>query len=187
MLNHSLWSEMNFEFSLFLYIFVKNDMEKNNYYEERPDYLRATFENFFRYSKLNHCKIPFELLVDGISAGLSGANYPEVNRTELLQSLVDNCQQIQEAAKRTLELRQHETVSISVKGAEEPAPAKDIYQKIFLKLDEVCERFHLSKSSIKSKKWRDEHLFPYRQTADGGIVTYRADDIEKWIANNQIQ
>ena len=161
-------------------------MENNNFYEERPDYLRATFENYFRYAKLNHCKIPFELLVDGISGGLSGANYPEVNRAELLQSLIDNCQKIQEAAKRTLELRQHETVSLSTNEAEEPVPAKDINQKIYLTLDEVCERFHLPKSKIKSKKWRDEHRFPYRQTADGGTVTYRADDIEKWIGNNQI-
>lgn len=171
-------------FSVFLYIFAKKNMEKTSYSEERPDYLRATFENFFRYAKLNHCKIPFELLVDSISAGLSGANYPEVNRAELLQSLIDNCQPIREAAIRTLELRQPGTLSI--KEAEEPAPAKDIHQKIFLKLDEVCERFSLPKSRIKDRKWREDHHFPCQQTAAGGTVTYRADAIEKWIANNQI-
>ena len=128
-------SPKDFEFSDFLYIFAKKNMEKTSCFEERPDYLRATFENYFRYAKLNHYKIPFELLVDGISAGLSGANYPEVNRVELLQSLIDNCQHIQEAARHTLELRQPRTLSI--KEAEEPVPAKDIHQKIFLKLDEV--------------------------------------------------
>ncbi len=183
MLNHSLWSEMNFEFSLFLYIFVKNNMEKTNYYEERPDYLRATFENYFRYAKLNHCKVPFELLVDGISAELSGANYPEVNRAELLQSLIDNCQQIQEAARRTLELRQPRT--LSVKEAEEPAPAKEVRQKGFLNLDEVCEQFGLSKSNIKDKAWRDSHAFPYLQTASKGRVTFKTSDVEMWVTKQQ--
>lgn len=158
-------------------------MEKTYFYEERPDYLRAMFENYFRFAKLNHCKIPFELFADGISAGLSGANYPEVNRDELLQSLIDNCQQIKEAAKRTLELRQPGI--ISVKKAEEPETAKEVRQKGFLNLDEVCEQFGLPKSNIKSKVWRDKYDFPYIQTGDKSKVTYKTCDVEKWVMQQQ--
>ena len=152
-------------------------------YEEHPDYLRNMFENFFKFAKYNHYQIPFELVVDAIAGGLSGANFPEVNRSELLQSLIDSCKLFKEAAERHLELRQQ----ISVREAEAPASKRDINQKVFLKLDEVCERFSLPKSNIKSKKWRDEHGFPWRQTALGGTVTYRADEIEKWLAEHQMQ
>ncbi len=171
----------NFEFSIFLYIFVKKAMDKIITYEERPDYLRDMFENYFRYAKYNHSQFTIELLVDAIGGGLSGANFPEVNRAELLQSLIDNCQLIREAARCTLELRQ----PVTEREAEEPAQTKDINQKIYLKLDEVCERFSLPKSNIKNRKWREEHHFPGRQTAERGTVTYRADEIEKWITENQ--
>lgn len=159
----------------------KRNMSNSICNEERPDYLKDMFENFFRYAKYNHFQFSFDHLVDAICGGLSGANFPEVNRTKLLQSLIDNCQLIQEAARRTLELRQ----PLTDREAEKPAPTKDIYQKIFLKLDEVCERFSLPKSQVKDRKWRKEHHFPGRQTAERGTVTYRADEIEKWIAENQ--
>lgn len=148
--------------------------------EEHPDYLKGMFENYFKYAKYNHFKFSFELLVDAIGGGLSGANFPEVNRTELLQSLINNCNLIREAAERTLELRQ----PVTEREAEEPAPTKDINQKIYLKLDELCERYSLPKSNIKDKKWREEHRFPCHQTAVGGTVTYRADEVEKWLAEN---
>lgn len=151
-------------------------------HEEHPDYLKGMFENYFKFAKYNHFKFSFELLVDAIGGGLSGANFPEVNRAELLQSLINNCELIQEAAKRTLELRQ----PVTKREAEEPAPTKDIYQKIYLKLDELCKRYPVSKSNIKDKKWRKEHNFPCHQTADGGTVTYRADEVEEWLAENQI-
>jgi len=138
-------------------------------YEERPDYLKDMFENFFRYAKYNHFQFSFDHLVDAICGGLSGANFPEVNRTKLLQSLIDNCQLIQEAARRTLELRQ----PLTDWEAEKPAPIKEIRQKGFLNLDEVCEQFGLPKSNIKSKTWRDEHAFPYLQTASKGKVIFR--------------
>ena len=152
-------------------------------YEERPDYLRGMFEYFFRYVKYNHCNIPFENLVDAIGGGLSGANFPEVNRTELLQSLIDNCQLIQEAAKRTLELRE----SVTAREAEKPTQKKEIRQKVFLNIDEVCEQFGLPKSNIKSKTWRDEHAFPYIQTASNGKVTYKTFDVENWINQQQMR
>ena len=149
--------------------------------EEHPDYLKGMFENYFKFAKYNHFKFSFELLVDAIGGGLSGANFPDVNRAELLQSLIKNCKLIQEAAKRNLELRQ----PVTEREAEEPAPAKDIYQKTYLNLDEVCERFSLPKSRVKDKKWRDDNNFPGRQTAERGTVTYRADEVEKWIAEKQ--
>lgn len=150
-------------------------------YEERPDYLRNMFENYFKYAKYNHYKIPLELVVDAIGGGLSGANFPEVNRTELLQSLIGNCKLIEEAAKRTLEYRQ----PVSVREAESPAPTKGISDKAFINLDEVCELFGLHKSNIKDKSWRDSHHFPYIQTGDKSRVTYKREDVEKWLLCNQ--
>ena len=149
-------------------------------YEEHPDYLKGMFENYFKYAKYNHFQFPFELLVDAIGGGLSGANFPEVNRAELLQSLIDNCQLIREAARRTLELRQ----PVTEREAEEPAPIQ-IRQKAFLNIDEVCEQFGLPKSNIKDKVWRDEHAFPYLQTASRGRVTFKTCDIENWINQQQ--
>ena len=151
-------------------------------YEERPDYLRNMFENYFKYAKYNHYKIPFEIVVDAIGGGLSGANFPVVNRAELLQSLIDSCKLFEEAAKRNLELRQ----PISVRVAEAPAsPSKDISRKAFLNIDEVCERYGLPKSNIKDKAWRDGHQFPYLQTGDRSRVTFKTGDIEEWLKNQQ--
>lgn len=149
--------------------------------EEHPDYLREMFENFFKYAKYNHFQFSFDHLVDAICGGLSGANFPEVNRTKLLQSLIGNCQLIQEAAQRTLELRQPKTAM----EADKPVPIKEIRQKRFLNLDEVCEQFGLPKSNIKYKAWRDEHAFPYLQTASKGKVTFKTEDVENWINQQQ--
>ena len=150
-------------------------------YEKRPDYLRNMFENYFKYAKYNHYKIPFELLIDAIGGGLSGANFPEVNRTELLKSLIENCKLIEEAAKQALEYRQ----PVSVREAKEPAPTKDISRKVFLNLDEVCSLYGLHRSNIKDKAWRDEHNFPYLQTGYRGSVTYKTSEVEKWIVQQQ--
>lgn len=144
-------------------------------YEERPDYLRNMFENYFKYAKYNHYEIPFDILIDAIGGGLSGANFPEVNRIELLQSLINNCHLIQEAARRTLELRQ----TAIVREAEKPTEEKR--QKEYLNIDEVCEQFGLSKSNIKDKSWRDKNAFPYLQTASKGKVTFKTCDVENWI------
>ena len=156
-------------------------MENIPIIEERPDYLKDAFENYFKFAKYNHFKIPFENLVDAIGGGLSGANFPDINRAELIQSLIDNCHLIQEAAKRTLELRQPLTES----EAEEPAPVKETHKKNFLNTNEVCNSYGLPKSKIKDKAWRDSHGFPYIQTAAKGTVTFRSEDVEKWIAEHQ--
>ena len=177
MLKRSFYNDTNFEFSFFLYIFVKKAMEKVNSYEECPDYLKDMFENYFKYAKYNHFKIPFELLVDAIGGGLSGANFPEVSRVELLQSLIDSCAIIKMAAKRTLELRQ----PISVKEAGEPEKTKNTREKAFINLEEVCELFGLPISNVKSKTWRDKNVFPYTQTADRGKVIYKTKDVEEWV------
>ena len=168
-------SDTYFDFSYFLYIFVKKSMEKVVNHEEHPDYLMEMFKNYFKFAKYNHYKIPFELLVDAIGGGLSGANFPDVNRTELLQSLISNCHLIQEAAQRTLELRQ----PAIVREAEKPTEEKR--QKGFLNIDEVCEQFGLPKSNIKDKAWRDRNAFPYLQTASKGRVTFKTCDVENWI------
>lgn len=156
-------------------------MEKEKYYEECPDYMRAMFENYFRFAKLHQNKIPFDVLIDAISGGLSGANYPEVNRAELLQGLIDNCHLIKEAAKRTLELRQ----PMTVRESEEHAPAKVTRKKLFLNIDEVCDVYGLSKSNIKDKSWRDSHGLKCIQTCDRGRVTFKTEDVEKWINQQQ--
>lgn len=181
MLKRSFYINTNFEFSFFLYIFVKKAMEKVNSYEECPDYLKDMFENYFKYAKYNHFKIPFELLVDAISGGLSGANFPKVNRNELLQSLINNCHLIQEAAKRVLELRQ----PVTEREAEEAIPAKETRKKYFLNIDEVCELYNLPKSNIKNKEWRESHGLDCIQTCDRGRVTFKTEDVEKWIIQQQ--
>lgn len=149
-------------------------------YEERPDYLKDAFENYFKFAKYNHFQFPFEVFVDAIGGGLSGANFPEINRAKLLQSLIDNCQLIQEAARRTLELRR----PLSDREAEEPAPEKEVSHKAFLNIDEVCNTYGLPKSNIKYKAWRDSNGFPYIQTAAKGTVTFKREDVEKWIAEH---
>ena len=181
MLKRSFYINTNFEFSFFLYIFVKKAMEKVNSYEECPDNLKDMFENYFKYAKYNHFKIPFELLVDAISGGLSGANFPKVNRNELLQSLINNCHLIQEAAKRVLELRQ----PVTEREAEEAIPAKETRKKYFLNIDEVCELYNLPKSNIKNKEWRESHGLDCIQTCDRGRVTFKTEDVEKWIIQQQ--
>ena len=150
-------------------------------HKERPDFLKKMFENFFKYSKYNHYKIPFELLIDAIGGGLSGANFPEVNRTDLLQSLIDSCKLIEEAAKRTLELRQ----PLSMREAEAPASAKDISRKAFLNIDEVCEQYNLPKSNIKDRAWRKSNNFPFLQTGDRTRVIFKREDVENWIYQYQ--
>lgn len=174
-------SDKNFDFSFFLYIFVKNAMDKVTSFEEHPDYLKDAFENYFKYAKYNHFKFTFELLVDAICGGLSGANFPEVNRVELIQSLIDNCHLIQEAAKRTLELRQ----PVTEREAEQPAPIKETRKKTFLSIDDVCNFYGLPKSNIKDKAWRDSHDFKYIQTCDRGKVTFKTEDVENWINQQQ--
>jgi len=172
------------EFSTIIYIFAKKDiedMEKEKYYEECPDYMRAMFENYFRFAKLHHNIIPFDVLIDAISGGLSGANYPEVNREELLQGLIDNCQLIKEAAQRTLELRQ----PMTARKSEELAPAKETRKKLFLNIDEVCKVYGLPKSNIKDKSWRDSHGLNCIQTCDRGRVTFKTEDVENWINQQQ--
>lgn len=149
--------------------------------DEHPDYLKGMFENYFRFAKYNHFQLSFELLVDAIGGGLSGANFPEVNRTELLQSLIDNCRVIEGAARRALELRQ----PLTDREAEKPAPIKEVRQKGFLNIDEVCEEFGLPKSNIKDKAWRDEHAFPYLQTASKGRVTFKTCEVENWVNRQQ--
>ena len=52
-------------------------------------------------------------------------------------------------------------------------------------LDEVCEQFGLPKSNIKYKAWRDEHAFPYLQTASKGKVTFKTEDVENWMNQQQ--
>ena len=168
--------------SHFFYIsLAKKKMNNSISYEERPDYLKDAFENYFRYAKYNHFQFSFELLVDAISGGLSGANFPEVNRTELLQSLINNCELIHEAAKRTLELRQ----PVTEREAEEPAQVKETRKKSFLSIDDVCNLYGLPKSNIKDKTWRDSHGFKYIQTCDKGRVTFKTEDVENWINQQQ--
>lgn len=156
-------------------------MEKVSNHEERPDYLMGTFENFFRYAKYNHFKIPFEALVDAIGGGLSGANFPEVNRTELLQCLIDSCKFFEEAAKRNLELRR----PVPVREAEAPAPINDVSRKAFLNIDEVCTNYSLPKSNIKDRAWRESHDFPCIQTSDRSRVIFKREDVENWINQHQ--
>ena len=153
-------------------------MNNKIFSEERPDYLKDMFENYFRYAKYNHFQFSFDQLVDAICGGLSGANFPEVNRTKLLQSLIDNCQLIQEAARRTLELRQ----PMTEREGEEAVPQKEKRKKYFLNINEVCDLYGLSKSNIKDKAWRESHGLDCIQTCARGKVTFRTEDVEKWIS-----
>ena len=52
----------------------------------------------------------------------------------------------------------------------------------WMTLDEVCDEFKLSKNSVKSRAWREENGFPYRQDAGVyGSVAYHRQKVQEWI------
>lgn len=56
------------------------------------------------------------------------------------------------------------------------------HQKEWLNLSEVCEYFHLSKNSIKDRKWRAKNNFPCYQAAGiCGNVLYCRSEVEEWL------
>lgn len=60
-------------------------------------------------------------------------------------------------------------------------------QKEWLNLSEVCEYFHLSKNSIKDRKWRAKNNFPCYQAAGiCGNVLYCRSEVEEWLKNGII-
>ena len=74
---------------------------------------------------------------------------------------------------------------------EEPKPAtedkttKKIVESSYLDGHQVHEMFGIAYNNIKSKQWRDENNFPYRQpTGEGGRVVYIREEVEEWIKNN---
>jgi len=48
-------------------------------------------------------------------------------------------------------------------------------------IDEICERFHLSRNNVKSHKWRTEHAFPTFQKARGARVRFIPSEVNAWI------
>ena len=53
----------------------------------------------------------------------------------------------------------------------------------WLSLDEVCKRFNVVKNNLKSKRWRDEHNFPYYQCGMGSAVRYNAQKVQEWLSS----
>ena len=158
-------------------------MNKEKNCEECPDYLMGMFENYFRFAKLNHGQISFEQVFHAMAGAMSGLNYPEVSRPELLQSFIDNCSLFQGTGKKLIEICYNQDVTHVAK--EQEPQNKPISEKIWLNIDEVCERFGLPKSNIKDRQWRDDNQFPYIQTACKGRVTFNAKDVEKWMREHK--
>ncbi len=54
-------------------------------------------------------------------------------------------------------------------------------QSDWLTLDEVCQRFNLSKNNIKSREWRIKHGFPVGNNEPYSKLVFSAKDVENWM------
>jgi predicted DNA-binding transcriptional regulator AlpA len=65
------------------------------------------------------------------------------------------------------------------------AEQDDINRKEWLSLDEVVERFGLSKSTIKDRQWRKKHGFPEGNDGSYGKLIFSASKVEEWMENRK--
>lgn len=144
---------------------------------EERDLLKEMFECYFRFRKMNS-ELPHDRLLDAIFGALSGADYPKVVREDLLENLIADCDTIKETTKKVKTLREQ---ALNVATApvtiiqDNKIPSSD-----WLEIDEVCNEFKLPKNNIKSKKWRDDNNFPYRNPT-GGKLSFNRKEVEEWL------
>lgn len=146
---------------------------------EEKDYLKEMFECYFRFRKLNS-ELPIERLSDAIIGALSGADYPKVVREDLLNNLISDCDIIKETTERINLLRgqilNEKTPTAPITIMQDTKPTKSDW----MNLDEVCKEFNLAKNNVKSKKWRDDNKFPYKNPT-GGKLTFNRKEVEEWV------
>ena len=146
---------------------------------EERDLLKEMFECYFRFRKTNS-ELPIERLSDAIIGALSGVDYPKVIRDDLLSNLITDCDIIKETTQRAKSYREQiknpNTVKAPITLIQDTKPTLSDWMKI----DEICSEFKLSKNNIKSKEWRDKNNFPYRNPT-GGKVTFNRKEVETWI------
>ena len=149
---------------------------------EERDLLKEMFECYFRFRKMNS-ELPKERLFDAICGALSGADYPKVVRDDLLSNLITDCDIIKGTTERVKSLRVQIQNPIIVTAPTTRIQDTKPTLSDWMEIDEVCSEFKLSKGNIKSKKWRDDNNFPYRNPT-GGKLTFNRKEVEKWINDN---
>lgn len=154
-------------------------MNRNEYspnMENQEDHLRLIFAHYFTFMKYHKDKFTPEHINDAINSALYGLDFG-FNRTEYLHKLVGGLDEITKVANHALQ--QRELDKHYWNGEYKQEVEKTVKQEV-MTLDDVIMEFGLARNSVKDKKWRDKHDFPYKQmTANSSVIYYRS-EIQKW-------
>lgn len=78
-----------------------------------------------------------------------------------------------------------ELLPIDNHSQKQPTTQEKSFQKEWLTLDEVTEKYNLPKNNIKSRKWREEHGFPSGNAEPYGKLNFSTTAVEKWLSERK--
>ena len=149
---------------------------------DEQDYLKHMFECYFRMAKrviVDSDVISEERLLDAIHGALSGVNYPDGLRGNVLNCLLNDLPLIDKVARKVQETK------ASLNNVEEKSLMGNQVKSDWMTLDEACKEFSLPKSQVKDRAWRDKTGFPYHQVGKGAAVNYNREEVKKWVMSHK--